>query len=105
MMKTSLLKTLIVAAGLSLGALSGAAVADDAWPSKLITMVVPFPPGGVADTVARPVAQAMGRYLKQSVIVENKGGAGGAIGLGQVARAKPDGYTVLMALSSIAIIP
>jgi tripartite-type tricarboxylate transporter receptor subunit TctC len=71
----------------------------------MITMVVPFPPGGVADTVARPVAQAMGRHLKQSVIVENKGGAGGAIGMGQAARAKPDGYTVLMALSSIAIIP
>jgi len=88
-----------------LTALSGVACADDAWPSKMITMVVPFPPGGVADTVARPVAQAMGRYLKQSVIVENKGGAGGAIGMGQVARAKPDGYTVLMALSSIAIIP
>lgn len=85
--------------------MSGVAYADDAWPAKMVTMVVPFPPGGVADTVARPVAQAMGRYLKQTVIVENKGGAGGAIGMGQVARAKPDGYTVLMALSSIAIIP
>jgi tripartite-type tricarboxylate transporter receptor subunit TctC len=105
MKKIPLLKTSIVAAGMILAALSGVAYADDAWPSKPITMVVPFPPGGVADTVARPVAQAMGRYLKQSVIVENKGGAGGAIGMGQVARAKPDGYTVLMALSSIAIIP
>jgi tripartite-type tricarboxylate transporter receptor subunit TctC len=105
MKKIPLLKTSIVAAGMILAALSGVAHADDAWPSKPITMVVPFPPGGVADTVARPVAQAMGRYLKQSVIVENKGGAGGAIGMGQVARAKPDGYTVLMALSSIAIIP
>jgi tripartite-type tricarboxylate transporter receptor subunit TctC len=68
-------------------------------------MVVPFPPGGVADTVARPVAQAMERHLKESIIVENKGGAGGAIGMGQVARAAPDGHTVLMALSSISIIP
>jgi tripartite-type tricarboxylate transporter receptor subunit TctC len=105
MMKIPFLKTSIVAAGILWAAVSGVAHADDAWPSKLITMVVPFPPGGVADTVARPVAQAMGRHLKQSVVVENKGGAGGAIGMGQVARAKPDGYTVLMALSSIAIIP
>jgi len=104
-MKIQFLKTSIVATGILCAALSGVACADDAWPSKAITMVVPFPPGGVADTVARPVAQAMGRYLKQSVIVENKGGAGGAIGMGQVARATPDGYTVLMALSSIAIIP
>jgi tripartite-type tricarboxylate transporter receptor subunit TctC len=105
MMKIPLLKTPIVAAGLICTALSGLAYADDAWPSKVITMVVPFPPGGVADTVARPVAQAMERHLKQSVIVENKGGAGGAIGMAQVARAAPDGYTILMALSSIAIIP
>jgi tripartite-type tricarboxylate transporter receptor subunit TctC len=79
--------------------------AQDAWPGKPITMVVPFPPGGVADTVARPVAIALGRELKQSVIVENKGGAGGAIGMAQVAKAPPDGYTLLMALSSISIIP
>ncbi|WP_307163833.1 MULTISPECIES: tripartite tricarboxylate transporter substrate binding protein [unclassified Massilia] len=99
------MRTSIVVAGILWTAMSGVAYADDAWPAKMVTMVVPFPPGGVADTVARPVAQAMGRYLKQTVIVENKGGAGGAIGMGQVARAKPDGYTVLMALSSIAIIP
>jgi tripartite-type tricarboxylate transporter receptor subunit TctC len=105
MMKILSLKTPIIAAGLICTALSGLAYAEDAWPSKVITMVVPFPPGGVADTVARPVAAAMGRHLKESVIVENKGGAGGAIGMAQVARAAPDGYTILMALSSIAIIP
>jgi tripartite-type tricarboxylate transporter receptor subunit TctC len=105
MMKIPFLKTPIIAAGLVCTALSGLAYADDAWPSKPITMVVPFPPGGVADTVARPVAAAMGRYLKESVIVENKGGAGGAIGMAQVARSAPNGYTVLMALSSISIIP
>lgn len=81
------------------------AIAQDAYPSHPITMVVPFPPGGVADTVARPVAEAMGRYLKQSIIIENKGGAGGGIGMGQVAKAKADGYTVLMALSSIVVLP
>jgi tripartite-type tricarboxylate transporter receptor subunit TctC len=68
-------------------------------------MVVPFPPGGVADTVGRPIAEAMGRYLKQSVVIENKAGGGGGIGFAHVAKAKPDGYTVLMALSSVSVIP
>ena len=68
-------------------------------------MVVPFPPGGVADIVGRPVADAMGRALGTPVVIENKAGAGGGIGMGSVAKAKPDGYTLLMALSSISIIP
>jgi tripartite-type tricarboxylate transporter receptor subunit TctC len=75
------------------------------YPDRTITMVVPFPPGGVADTVARPVAEALGKELKQTVVIENKAGAGGALGMGQVARAAPDGYTVLMALSSISVLP
>ena len=79
--------------------------AQDDYPNKTITMVVPFPPGGVADVVGRPVAEAMGRYLKQTVIIENKGGAGGGIGMAQVAKSKADGYTVLMALSSIVVLP
>ncbi|MFC5477034.1 Bug family tripartite tricarboxylate transporter substrate binding protein [Massilia suwonensis] len=99
------LKLPLLAAGLICGAVANLANAADAYPSKVITMVVPFPPGGVADTVARPVAAAMEKHLKGSIIIENKGGAGGAIGMGQVARAAPDGYTVLMALSSISIIP
>ena len=76
-----------------------------AYPSRAITMVVPFPPGGLADIVARPVAEAMGRDLGQPVVIENRGGAGGGIGMGLVAKAKPDGYTVLMALSSYSVIP
>lgn len=75
------------------------------YPSKPITMVVPFPPGGVADTVGRPVAEAMARHLRQSIVIENKGGAGGAIGMAQVAKARPDGYTLLMALSSLVVLP
>jgi len=75
------------------------------YPSHPVTMVVPFPPGGVADITARPVAEAMGRFLKQAVVVENKSGAGGGVGMQYVSRAKPDGYTVLLALSSISIIP
>ena len=104
-MKIQFMKKRLLITGLVCSVLSNLAGAADAWPSKTITMVVPFPPGGVADTVARPVAAAMERHLKQSIIIENKGGAGGAIGMGQVARAAPDGYTILMALSSIAIIP
>ncbi len=75
------------------------------YPSKPITMIVPFPPGGVADTVARPVAEALSRELKQPVVIENKAGAGGGVGMGLAARAAPDGYTVLLALSSISILP
>lgn len=76
-----------------------------AWPTKAITMIVPFPPGGLADLVARPVAEAMSRELGQPVVIENKAGAGGGIGMGLAAKAKPDGYTVLMALSSLTVIP
>ncbi len=81
------------------------AAAQEAYPSRPITMVVPFPPGGVADIVGRPLADAMSRALGTPVIIENKAGAGGGIGMGYVAKAKPDGYTVLLALSSISILP
>src|SRR5262252_4829378 len=86
-------------------AMAAAAMAQESYPAKPISLVVPFPPGGVADIVARPTADAMSRYLKQPVVIENKPGAGGGIGMGYVAKAKPDGYTVLMALSSISILP
>ena len=75
------------------------------YPDHAITMIVPFPPGGVADTVARPVAEAMARDLQQPVVIENKAGAGGGIGMAQAAKAKPDGYTVLLSLSSITVLP
>ena len=81
------------------------ALAQDAFPSKPVTMLVPFPPGGVADTVGRPVAEAMARALGQPMVVENKGGAGGGIGMAQVAKAKADGYYVLMSLSSVVVLP
>ena len=87
------------------GMLTEANAQNDRFPSRALTMVVPFPPGGVADTVGRPIAEAMSRALGQSVVVENRAGAGGAIGMSHVARAKPDGYTLLMALVSISTIP
>src|SRR3546814_20173593 len=75
------------------------------YPDRPITMIVPFPPGGVTDTVARPISDALGKELGQSVVVENKAGAGGAIGTGEAAHAKPDGYTIMLMLSSISILP
>ena len=88
-------------------ALAFAAVcaAQEPYPSKPIAMIVPFPPGGVADLTGRPVAAGMEKFLKQKIVVENKAGAGGGIGMAQVAKAKPDGYTIMMALSSISVIP
>ena len=86
--------------------LVGAGVqAQTPYPDRPIMLIVPFPPGGVADTVARPVAEALARELKQPVIVENKVGAGGALGMGAAARAAADGYTLLLSLSSISILP
>lgn len=89
----------------ALAALALPALAQDAYPSRPVNMLVPFPPGGVADTVGRPVAEAMGRALGQPMVVENKGGAGGGIGMAQVAKARADGYNVLLALSSIVVLP
>jgi tripartite-type tricarboxylate transporter receptor subunit TctC len=93
-----------IASGMLLGT-AGAALAQPAYPSRPITMIVPFPPGGLADIVARPVAEAMGRELGQPVIIENKAGAGGGIGMGLAAKAAPDGYTVLLSLSSLTVLP
>jgi tripartite-type tricarboxylate transporter receptor subunit TctC len=96
-------RRIILAAALA--AAGSIALAQAPFPSKPITMVVPFPPGGVADTVARPVAEAMSRDLGQPVVIENRGGAGGGIGMGHAAKAAPDGYTVLLALASYSVLP
>ncbi len=91
-------------AGIVLYALWTLAGAQD-YPSKPITMIVPFPPGGVADIVGRPLAAAMEKTLKQPVVVVNRAGAGGAVGMTAAAKAAPDGYTILTTLSSISIFP
>ena len=96
-------RTLLVASLLL--AHTGFLMAQAPWPAKSITMIVPFPPGGLADLVARPVAEAMSRDLGQPVVVENRAGAGGGIGMAAAAKAKPDGYTILMALSSLTVLP
>jgi tripartite-type tricarboxylate transporter receptor subunit TctC len=93
-------KALGIAVALGLGAQAGVAAADT-YPDKPIRLVVPYPPGGNLDITTRAITTAMARHLKQSIVVENLGGAGGSIGAGNVARAAPDGYTVL----STTIVP
>ncbi|KRB68043.1 Bug family tripartite tricarboxylate transporter substrate binding protein [Noviherbaspirillum sp. Root189] len=81
------------------------AQAQSAYPSKPITLIVPFPPGGPTDLVARVLAQKMGEQMGQQIIVDNRGGANGNIGSGLVAKAPADGYTVLYNTSSIVLSP
>src|SRR5687768_2841544 len=83
----------------------GVAQAEDPYPTRPVSMVVAFPPGGLADNTARPVAAALERLLKQPVIVVNKAGAAGAVGYQTAASSKPDGYTLLMALVSVSVLP
>jgi tripartite-type tricarboxylate transporter receptor subunit TctC len=91
-----------VAAGLAFAALCSAAHAQD-YPVKTIRIVVPFSPGGAVDGPTRVVAQELSKRLKQQVIIENKPGAGATIGTGEVAKAAPDGYTLLLASQTNAI--
>lgn len=91
-----------IAAFLALSAAATAAAADT-YPSRPITVVSPFPAGGATDTLTRLVAERMSKALGQSVIVENKAGAGTAIGATYVQRAAPDGYTLLMATNSTLV--
>jgi len=88
-------KSLRLLAGIALMA-SAFAHAQGAYPTKPITMIVPFSAGGPTDTVARLLAQAMSADLKQQIIIENIGGAGGTQGANRVAKADPDGYTILL---------
>jgi len=84
---------------------AGAVHAQEAYPSRNITMIVPFPPGGVADLTGRPIAAAMEKVLKQPIAPVNRSGAGGKVGYAAGANAKADGYTILVALSSVSIFP
>jgi tripartite-type tricarboxylate transporter receptor subunit TctC len=97
--------TMLAPAILAIGMLSSALLFADTYPSRPIQIIVPFPPGGVADLVARPVAAGLEKQLKQPVAVLNKPGAAGAVGMQSAAVSKPDGYTLLSALVSISVIP
>jgi tripartite-type tricarboxylate transporter receptor subunit TctC len=83
----------------------GVQAAHAAYPERAITWVVPYPPGGTTDVVARHAAQAMAAQLGQSIVVENKAGAGGQTAMAYVARAAPDGYTLLVSDASVATAP
>jgi tripartite-type tricarboxylate transporter receptor subunit TctC len=89
----------------SLLAAAAAAFAQEPYPGRPISMIVPYPPGGVVDLGGRPLAAAMEKFLKQPVVIANRPGAAGAIGIAAAAHAKPDGYTVLMAAPSLLVIP
>ena len=79
-------------------------VAAQAWPAKPIRLMVPFPPGGSTDIVARIVAQKLGERLGQSLVIENRGGAGGTIGTAVIAKAAPDGYNLAIASTSTHVV-
>src|SRR5499433_4492283 len=96
-------RSFVVGTAATAAALAGRqAIAQDAYPSRAITMVSPFPPGGVSDTITRPLDAALEAVFKQPVVLENKAGAAGAVGAQFAASAKPDGYTLLSHIVSIS---
>lgn len=90
--------------GLALLGAAGAALADG-YPDRPVKWIVPFPPGGAMDSIARTLGESMGKQLNTSFIVENRAGAGGNIGAASVARSKPDGYTILIVANGMAVNP
>lgn len=95
----------LIGASLALG-MGAAGAQPQNWPSKPIRLVVPYPPGGSSDIIARSIAQSLSEALKQSVIVENKAGANGNLGADYVAKSAPDGYTLLLCdTGALAISP
>ncbi len=98
-------KALVLAAAIAVVGLSGGAAVAQTFPDKPITLLIPYPPGGSADLLARPLSAVLQKKWGQPVVVEYKAGAGGQIATQQLARAKPDGYTILMVLAAHAINP
>jgi tripartite-type tricarboxylate transporter receptor subunit TctC len=94
-------KAFVLVLGLLTATLAGA----QDWPSKPIRFIVPYPPGGGTDVIARIVQHPLSEVLKQQILIENRGGAGGALGTEQAAHSAPDGYTFLFTLSSHTINP
>src|ERR1700759_4192067 len=99
MMYIARLGGLVLAVAVAMVA-AGAAARAEAYPDHAIELIVPFPPGGPADIVARPLAEGLSRTLRQPVVVLNKSGASGTIGAAFVAKAQPDGYTLLLGTSN-----
>ena len=82
-----------------------AGLVQAAWPTKPVTFIVPYPPGGGTDIIARIVQEPLSKAIGQPIVIENHGGAGGSVGTAAAARATPDGYTLLFTLSSHSINP
>ena len=99
-----MIKKILVAALCAASILHSGASMAQAWPSKPIRMMVPFPPGGSTDIVARIVAQKLSERLGQSIIIENRGGGGGTIGTAAVAKSAPDGYSLAVASTSTHVV-
>src|SRR5262249_18910168 len=97
-MRVLLAIVLAVVAGL------GIATAQDSYPVRPVTLVVPYPPGGVTDTLARLLADRMKRALGQTIVIENVPGAGGSIGVGRIARGTPDGYSIVVGSSETHVL-
>src|SRR5262249_15040128 len=85
-------------------AAAATAGAEETYPSRPITLVVPYPAGGVTDTLARLLAERMKQSLGQPIVIENVGGAGGSIGVGRIARGTPDGYTIVIGSSETHVL-
>lgn len=84
----------------ALGAAFALPAAAQGYPSKTVRLILPYPPGGGSDTIARPVTKKLSEYLGQQVLVDNRGGAGGNIGMEAAARSAPDGYTIVLGLTA-----
>jgi tripartite-type tricarboxylate transporter receptor subunit TctC len=97
-------RAILAAALCAAAVLHSASAAAQAWPAKPVRLMVPFPPGGSTDIVARIVGQKLGERLGQSIVIENRGGAGGTLGTAQVAKAAPDGYTLTVASTSTHVV-
>jgi len=100
-----MMRTVLVTIAVLLSLVAGAYAADEPYPTRPITIINPFPPGGLADLTMRPLVGAMERILKQPVILVNKPGAAGAVGMQSVAVAKPDGYTIMVSVPAISLLP
>lgn len=101
----ALLKCLIAAASLGLFAMHDAIAAEAKYPTRPVRMIVPFAPGGPTDVIARIVAQKLSEAWNEQVVVDNRAGAGGNIGMGLAANAAPDGYTIIVVSSSFVVNP
>src|SRR3954469_16023827 len=102
-MRTSLIALSMLVAGLATG--GSPALAQDAYPSKPLRIIVPFAPGGGIDVLGRTLGQKLSERWKQPVVVENRPGASGNIGTDLVAKSSPDGYTMLMSVNTIVMVP